>query len=128
MLVTAQTTIFPYVVVAVLGFVTQAVMAAPMFAFVMAVSACAQGRTRCAINAAAAQRQQPLGSREAALRRRERGPASPTTSTAAQSTPTHAVPRRIRLGIPLRFGGWASLQGLGGSDAILIARREPKDG
>jgi hypothetical protein len=43
----------PSVVAAVLGLVAHAVMAAPMFAFVMAVSACAQGRMRCATNAAA---------------------------------------------------------------------------
>ena len=58
MLLTAevsQPTMLPYVVVAVLGFDLHAVTAVPMFAFVMAVSACAQGRTRCAINAAAAQ-------------------------------------------------------------------------
>ena len=57
MLVTAdvsQSAIGPYVVVAVLGLVSHAVAAVPMLAFVMAVSACAQGRMRCAINAAAA--------------------------------------------------------------------------
>jgi hypothetical protein len=53
MLVTAavfQTTMLPYVVVAVAGPSTHAVT------FVMAVSACAQGRMRCATKVAAAQR------------------------------------------------------------------------
>ncbi len=113
MLLTAlvsQSVMLPYVVVAALGLVNHAVTAAPMFAFVMAVSACAQGRMRCETKVAAAQRRQPLGSREVALRRRERGPASPTTSTAAQKPEhTHAVPRRIRPSIRLRFGWWASL-------------------
>ncbi len=59
MLLTAavfQPTMLPYVVAAVLGLVTQSVTAVPMFAFVMAVSACAQGRMRCAITATATQR------------------------------------------------------------------------
>ena len=56
MLLTAlvsQSAMLPFVVAAALGLVAHAVTAAPMFVFVMAVSACAQGRTRCAINAAA---------------------------------------------------------------------------
>jgi hypothetical protein len=51
-----QSAMLPYVVAAVPGLVTHAVTAVPMFAFVMAVSACAQGRMRCAITATAAQR------------------------------------------------------------------------
>jgi hypothetical protein len=58
-----QSAMLPYVVVAVLGLVNHAVTAVPMFVFVMAVSACAQGRMRCAISATAAKRRQPLGSR-----------------------------------------------------------------
>ncbi len=108
MLLTAevsQSTMLPYVVVAVLGFVFHAATAVPMFAFVMAVRACAQGRMRCAITTTATQRRQlTLGSREVAPRRHERGSASPTTSTAAQKQEhTNAVPRQIRLGVPLWF-------------------------
>ena len=47
MLVTAavfQSAMLPYVVAALLRLIAHAVTAAPMFAFVMAVSACAQGR------------------------------------------------------------------------------------
>jgi hypothetical protein len=59
MLLTAevsQSTMLPYVVAAVTGLVTHSVTAVPMFVFVMAVTACAQGRMRCAITATAAQR------------------------------------------------------------------------
>ena len=59
MLVTAavfQSPIGPYVVVAVLGLVTHAVTAVRMFASVMVVSTCAQGRMRCALTTTAAQR------------------------------------------------------------------------
>ncbi len=51
-----QPTMLPYVAAAVPGLVAHAATAVPMFVFVMAVWACAQGRTRCAITATAARR------------------------------------------------------------------------
>ncbi len=66
MLVTAdvsQSAIGPYVVAAVLGLVSHAVAAVPMFAFVMAVCACAPG-----VNAQQKMRTVPMSRRRLTLR------------------------------------------------------------
>ena len=100
MLLTAevsQSTMLPYVVVAVLGLVTQAVTAAPMLLFVMAVKAWVPGAMSCTITAGMAQRlHQGLRRREVVFRCKRCGTASPTTSTTAHSTRERAHTARHR--------------------------------